>query len=33
MELMKEILEKNKSFKPPKVGDIVEGRVKNQRKN
>jgi len=27
MNLMREILEENESFKPPKVGDIVEGRV------
>jgi small subunit ribosomal protein S1 len=27
MDLMREILEENESFKPPKVGDIVEGRV------
>jgi small subunit ribosomal protein S1 len=27
MNLMKEILEENESFKPPKAGDIVEGKV------
>lgn len=27
MELMKEIFEQNQSFKPPKVGDIVEGKI------
>ena len=27
MNLMKEILEENESLKPPKVGDIVEGKV------
>jgi ribosomal protein S1 len=27
MNLMREILEENESFKPPKVGDIVEGKV------
>jgi small subunit ribosomal protein S1 len=27
MDLMKEILEENEKFKPPKVGDIVEGIV------
>jgi len=27
MNLMKELLEQNASLKPPKIGDIVEGKV------